>query len=54
MMLPTSTVIPSFLPKKNQLLHLLVVMSLEHFIAEHVSQKQPIKIKLTINGVFPF
>ena len=47
-------VIPSFLPKKNHLLHILVVMSLEHFIAEYVSQKQPIKIKLTINSVFPF
>ena len=38
-MLSTSTVIPSFLPKKNHLLHILVVMSLEHFIAEYVSQK---------------
>ena len=54
MMLSTSTVIPSFLPKKNHLLHVLVVMFLEHFIAEYVSQKQPIKIKLTINSAFPF
>ena len=45
MMLSTSTVIPSFLRKKNHLLHILVVMSLEHFIAEYVAQKQPIKIK---------
>ena len=40
MMLSTSTVIPSFLPKKNHLLHILVVMSLKHFIVECVSQKQ--------------
>ena len=53
-MLSTSTAIPSFLPKKNDLLHILVVMSLEYFIAEYVSQKQPIKIKLTLNSVFPF
>ena len=39
--------------KKNHLLHILVVMFLEHFTAEYVSQKQPIKIKLT-NSVFPF
>ena len=37
MMLSISTVIPSFLPKKNHLLHILVVISLKHFIAEYVS-----------------
>ena len=45
-MLSTSTVIPSFLPKKNHFLHILVVMFLEHFIAEYVSRKQPVKINL--------
>ena len=39
MMLSTSTVIISFLPKKNHLLHIFVVISLEHFIAEYFSTK---------------
>ena len=48
------TVILSSLPKKNHLLHILVVMSLEQFIAEYVSQKQPIKTKLpsTVSSLF--
>ena len=43
-----------FLQIKSHLLDVLVVMPLEHFIIKYVSQKQPIKIKLTINSVFPF
>ena len=50
----TSTVIPSFLSKKSYLLHILVVMSLEHFIAEKIFLKQPINIKFTTSSVSPF
>ena len=48
MIFSTLTVIASCLPKKNHLLYILVVMSLEHFIAEYVSLKQPIKFKVTM------
>ena len=54
MLFSTSTVIPSFLSKKSYLLHILVVMSLEHFIAEKIFLKQPINIKFTTSSVSPF
>ena len=42
----SSTVVPSFLIKKNYLLHVLVVMFLEHFITEHVSPNSPSRTNL--------
>ena len=41
MMLPTSTVISSFLPNLNHLFNILVVMSLKRFIAKYIFENSP-------------